>query len=194
MAWGRWGSYGYHSGHKGGHSHDAGHGAKASGAKSYHNGGVEGDRFSNWYDKYLAKHYKDDEADGTGGSKGSGTGGSKGSGTGGSKGSGSGGSKGTGGTSGTGCDHGGGSGGGDGKPSVSFTMGTDPQVDVTVTQDVNGQLFFNLTPTSFAGDLADIDGLFFNMTDDSDLNGLHFYPDENTLPVTGHEANANAVN
>ena len=73
-------------------------------------------------------------------------------------------------------------------------MGTDPQVDVTVTQDVNGQLFFNLTPTSFAGDLADIDGLFFNMTDDSDLNGLHFYPDENTLPVTGHEANANAVN
>jgi len=55
-------------------------------------------------------------------------------------------------------------------------------------------LFFNLTPTSFDGDLADIDGLFFNVTDDSTLDGLHFYPDENTIPVTENKANANAVN
>ncbi|OUS33367.1 hypothetical protein A9Q94_19980, partial [Rhodobacterales bacterium 56_14_T64] len=277
MAWGRWGSYGKSWGDTGGDSH----GAKASGTKSYHNGGVEGGKFSDWYDRYLAKHYEDDEADGSGsggtkgsgsggskgsgsggskgsgsggskrsgsggskgsgsggskgsgsggskgsgsggskgsgsggskgsgsggskgsgsgGSKGSGSGGSKGSGSGGSKGSGSGGSKGSGsggskGSGGTDCDHGGSSGGDGGKSSVSFTMGTDPQVDVSVTQDVNGQLFFNLTPTSFEGDLADIDGLFFNVNDDSTLDGLHFFPDENTLPVTGHEASANAVN
>ncbi|WP_425339669.1 hypothetical protein, partial [Parasedimentitalea huanghaiensis] len=77
---------------------------------------------------------------------------------------------------------------------MTFTLGTDPQVDVSVTQTDQAQLFINLTPTSFDGDLADIDGLFFNMSDDSTLNGLHFFPDENTLPVTGHEANANAVN
>jgi len=125
MAWGRWGSYGKSWGYTGSDSHGADHSAKASGTKSYHNGGVEGDRFSNWYDRYLAKHYEDGEADGSGsgGTKGSGSGGSKGSGSGGSKSSGSGGGQGAGtcGTTGSGTNgNGSGDTGGD-KTSVEFT-------------------------------------------------------------------------
>ena len=57
------------------------------GTKSYHNGGVEGSAFSNWYDSHL-KSFFDNHGHswhhgGWGGTKGSGTGGTKGSGTGG---------------------------------------------------------------------------------------------------------------
>jgi len=73
--------------------------ASASSTKSYHNGGVEGDSFADWYDANLAEHYGD-ASDSTGqdgdGSRGSGSGGTKGSGSGGTKGSGSGGTKGSG--------------------------------------------------------------------------------------------------
>jgi hypothetical protein len=136
---------------------------------------------------------------GTGGSGtgGSGTGGSGtgGCGTGGSGTGGSGtGGTGTGGT-GTGGD-GGDNGGGDGKTTISFEVGGngDPSVTVEVTQTPQGQLFINLQPTSYDGEVADIDGMFFNMNDDSDVPGLNFSPDENAIPVTGHLAEANSVN
>ncbi|MGR3623738.1 hypothetical protein, partial [Pseudophaeobacter sp.] len=135
------------------------------------------------------------------GSGGSGSGGS-GSGGSGSGGSGSGGS-GSGG-SGSGGSGSGGS-GGDPKPPVdpepdkttlSFEVGGngDPSVTVQVTQTPEGQLFINLQPTSYDGEVADIDGLFFNMSDDADVPGLNFFPDENALPITGHAAEANSVN
>lgn len=156
---------------------------------------------------------------GTGGSGGSGSGGSKGSGSGrlgtggsGTGGSGTGGSgtsgsgtsgSGTGGsgtygtgTGGTKGGDGGGDGSTDGKTSILFEIGggTDPSVTVEVLQTPEGQLFIKMEPTSWEGEVADIDGLFFNMTDDASLEGLNFFPDENALPVTGHAAEANAVN
>ncbi|MEP2717347.1 hypothetical protein [Pseudophaeobacter sp.] len=139
---------------------------------------------------------------GSGGTGGSGTGGSGtgGSGTGGSGtgGSGTGGSGTDGsGTGGSGTGGGGGdTGGGADKASVSFEIGGngDPSVTVEVTQTPEGQLFIKLAPTSYDGEVADVDGLFFNMTDDADVPGLNFFPDENALPVTGHAAQANAVN
>jgi hypothetical protein len=106
--------------------------------------------------------------------------------------------KGTGGTGGTGKEDGTGKddGAGDEKPSITFDIGGDgaPSVTVEVVQNTGGQLFIKLEPTSYDGDVADIDGLFFNMSDDADVPGLNFFPDENTLPVTGHAAQANAVN
>jgi hypothetical protein len=217
MAWRGWGSYGLRFQNSWQHS-DFGRWGY-DGTKSYHNGGVEGNGFSLWYNSCLAGHYSGDASDGTkgsgsggtkgsgtGGTKGSGSGGTKGSGTGGTKGSGSGGTKGsgsggthcgTGGTQGGGTTGGGGGGGGgstDGKTTVEFIVGTEPQVNVEVTQTPQGQLFMKLSPTTVDGPFADIDGIFFNMTDDATLNGLNFFPDENALPVTGHEANANAVN
>jgi len=94
-------------------------GYTTSGTNSYHNGGVEGDGLSSWYDNNLAGEYSviadgvSGSSSGSGGSKGSGSGGSKGSGSGGSKGSGSGGSKG----SGSGGSKGSGSGGSKGSGS-----------------------------------------------------------------------------
>ncbi|QAX30588.1 hypothetical protein ETW23_04150 [Leisingera sp. NJS201] len=61
-------------------------------------------------------------------------------------------------------------------------------------QTPQGQLFIKMEPTSWDGEVADIDGLFFNMADDASVDGLNFFPDENALPVTGHAASANAVN
>lgn len=157
-----------------------------------------------WGKKWWQHRDEDENGSGTGGSGtgGSGTGGSGtgGSGTGGSGtggcgtgGSGTGGS-GTGGT-GTGGD-GGDNGGSDGKTTLSFEVGGngDPSVTVEVTQTPQGQLFINLQPTSYDGEVADIDGMFFNMNDDSDVPGLNFSPDENAIPVTGHLAEANSVN
>jgi hypothetical protein len=98
----------------------------ASATKSYHNGGVEGHAFSNWYDTRLAKFFSNGDGwnnHGSGGTKGHGSGGTKGHGSGGTKGHGSGGTKGhgsdgtkghgSGGTkgSGSGCTKGSGSGG-----------------------------------------------------------------------------------
>jgi hypothetical protein len=213
MAWGKWGSGGFRKNHSGN-----GDKCGASETKSYHNGGVEGDSFSSWYKNQLAEKYlKDgDGADGTkgsgsGGTKGSGSGGTKGSGSGGTKGSGSGGTKGSGSggtrgsgsggtngsnTGGTGCN---GTGSEptppetDGKTTKTFTLGTDPAIEIEVTQTAVGQLFINLDSKAVDGQKGDIDALLFNLSDDVDLQGLHFYPDPNALPVTGHDAAHNAV-
>ena len=79
-------------------SDDNSDGSGASGTSSYHNGGVEGSNFSAWYDQHLAQQFddNDEDANGSGGTKGSGSGGTRGSGSGGTKGSGSGGTRGSG--------------------------------------------------------------------------------------------------
>ncbi|MFK7753842.1 MAG: hypothetical protein AB8B51_15000 [Sedimentitalea sp.] len=83
------------------------------------------------------------------------------------------------------------------KPETSLTLGCDPMVTVTITENFDGSLFVALTPTDPAASLADIDGLFFNLAQDSTLDGLNFFPDPNTgsifSPVTGLQTNANSV-
>jgi len=128
---------------------------------------------------------------GSGGTKGSGSGGTKGSGSGGTKGSGSGGTKGSGsgGTkaSGSGGTKGSGSGGtqgsdtgGDDKTVLKFLMGENGETTVAVTEMPNGELHFNLSPTDpEAESHADINGLFFNVTDGSAIEELNFFPDVN---------------
>ncbi len=144
---------------------------KASASKSYHNGGVEGGAFSRWYDKYLAKHAKDIEEDseGSGGTKGSGSGGTKGT------------------------DNHDNDTGGDPKPSESVTFGDPPQVTVTATATAAGQIFIDIQPVSFDGEVADVDGLAFNLTSNATLDGLNFFSDPLSLPVTGFTAAADAV-
>ena len=120
---------------------------------------------------------------GSGGTKGSGSGGTKGSGSGGTKGSGSGGTKG----SGSGGTKGSGSGGtqgsdtgGDDKTVLKFLMGENGETTVAVTEMPNGELHFNLSPTDpEAESHADINGLFFNVTDGSAIEELNFFPDVN---------------
>ena len=150
--------------------------------------------------KWWQDRDEDENGSGTGGSGtgGSGTGGSGtcGTGTGGTGGTGTGGT-GSGGTAGgTGDTGGGGDAGGDGKTTLSFEIGGngDPSVTVEVTQTPQGQLFINLQPTSYDGEVADIDGIFFNMSDDATVDGLNFHPSVNGLPVTGQAAEANSVN
>ena len=154
--------------------------------------------------KWWQDRDEDENGSGTGGSGtgGSGTGGSGtcGTGTGGTGTGGTGtgtGGTGTGGTAGgTGDTGGGGDAGGDGKTTLSFEIGGngDPSVTVEVTQTPQGQLFINLQPTSYDGEVADIDGIFFNMSDDATVDGLNFHPSVNGLPVTGQAAEANSVN
>ena len=120
---------------------------------------------------------------GSGGTKGSGSGGTKGSGSGGTKGSGSGGTKG----SGSGGTKGSGSGGtqggdtdGDDKSVLNFLMGENGEITIAVTEMPNGQLHFNLSPTDpEAESHADINGVFFNVTDGSAIEELNFFPDVN---------------
>ena len=120
---------------------------------------------------------------GSGGTKGSGSGGTKGSGSGGTKGSGSGGTKGSGsgGTKGSGSGGTqGGDTGGDDKSVLNFLMGENGETTVAVTEMPNGELHFNLSPTDpEAESHADINGLFFNVTDGSAIEELNFFPDVN---------------
>ncbi|MCX7564723.1 hypothetical protein OS189_00005, partial [Sulfitobacter sp. F26169L] len=126
---------------------------------------------------------------GSGGTKGSGSGGTKGSGSGGTKGSGSGGTKG----SGSGGTQGGGDTSGNDKSVLNFVMGSPSEVNISVTETPEGQLFFNLTPTDFDDEPVDIDGIFFNLSDDSKLSSLNFFPDENDRDVTDIQADADGV-
>ena len=199
-------NHGSGSGGTRGTSHDS-----ASATKSYHNGGVEGDAFAKWYDSNLSKKFfnpsdretntDDTMGSGSGGTKGSGSCGTKGFGFGGTKGSGSGGTKG----SGSGGTKGSGSGGtkgtdtppdntpDDSKLTQSLIFDNGQEVTVSVTQTPEGQLFMSLRATSFENGAADIDGVFFNFSDNATLEGLNFFPDPLSLPVTGFEANADSV-
>jgi len=198
-------------------------GAKASSTKSYHNGGVEGQSLEEWYDCNLASHYEEGKADGSGsgsggtkgsgsgGTKGSGSGGTKGSGSGGTKGSGSGGTKGSGsgGTkgSGSGGTKGSGSGGtkgsdptndpgGDAKTTYTYQMGEPGDIEVDVTTTPEGSLFFVVKQGNFDGNDNDIDGMLFDVADESALDDLVIYPDENNPAqgdLTDLQVDANGV-
>ncbi|QFT57277.1 hypothetical protein FIU94_00450 [Sulfitobacter sp. THAF37] len=242
-----------------------GSGGDACGGNSYHNGGIEGSKFSKWYDNHLSDHFSKshfadkfdrwfDGHDGTGkgsdgtgkGSDGTGKGsdgtgkwwswgsdgtgkGSDGTGKGsdgtgkGSDGTGKGsdgsgkwwswGSDGTGkGSDGTGKGSDGTGKGScgtkgseepetpteepdDGKVTYHYTMGDEGEIDISVTQDLQGQLFVSISQTSFDGAPTDIDGLFFNLTDDSELDSLNFFPDENApgYELTDVQAEADSV-
>jgi len=82
------------------------------------------------------------------------------------------------------------------KPTVTLTMGCDPQILVTLTENFDGSLFISLTDAD-GNDLHDIDGFFFNLNDDSDLDAVNFYPDENGgnewSPVTDIQVDTNNV-
>ena len=183
-----------------GGSGTGGSGTGGSGTDGCGTGGGRGGHGRWGKKKWWQDRDRDEDGTGTGGTDGSGTG-TDGTGTAGTAGTGTGGTDtgGTGtdgtGTGGTG-DTGGGTSGSDGKTTVSFEIGGNGTASVTVevTQTPQGQLFVNLQPSSFDSDPADIDGVFFNLTDDDVVPEVNFFPDENALPVTGHAAEANAVN
>jgi len=56
------------------------------------------------------------------------------------------------------------------QPFVTFTLGCDPQIDVRITETETGTLFVALTPTDPTKPITDIDGLFFDLADDSTLS------------------------
>lgn len=80
--------------------------------------------------------------------------------------------------------------------SVSVTLGCDPQTIVTISETDTGTLFIivaSADPTM----PVDLDGVFFNLSDDSTLDALNFFPEANTgsifSPVTGVQAAVNSV-
>lgn len=82
--------------------------------------------------------------------------------------------------------------------TVTLTLGCDPQVSVRLTETDTGTIFVVIGPADPALPPSDIDGVFFNLAQDSTLSDLIFYPDANQgsiySPVTGIQANANSVN
>lgn len=83
------------------------------------------------------------------------------------------------------------------KIPVTVTLGCDPQVDVTVTETPTGTLFVSIAPTDPTMPIGDIDGVFFDLAQDSTLDALNFFPDANDgsifSPVTGIQAAVDAV-
>ena len=80
--------------------------------------------------------------------------------------------------------------------SVSVTLGCDPQAIVTISETDTGTLFIivaSADPTM----PVDLDGVFFNLSDDSTLDSLNFFPEANTgsifSPVTGVQAAVDGV-
>ncbi len=80
--------------------------------------------------------------------------------------------------------------------SVSITLGCDPQAIVTISETDTGTLFIVVTSADPSVPI-DLDGVFFNLSDDSTLDDLNFFPDANTgsiySPVTGVQAAVNSV-
>jgi hypothetical protein len=74
-------------------------------------------------------------------------------------------------------------------------MGDEGEIDIEVTQDLQGQLFVKISQANYDGEPLDIDGLFFNLTDDSELDSLNFFPDENApgYELTDVQAEADSV-
>jgi hypothetical protein len=80
--------------------------------------------------------------------------------------------------------------------SISVTLGCDPQAIVTISETDTGTLFIivaSADPTM----PVDLDGVFFNLSDDSTLDSLNFFPEANTgsifSPVTGVQAAVDSV-
>ena len=81
--------------------------------------------------------------------------------------------------------------------SISITLGCDPQTIVTISETDTGTLFVDVRSANPAMPV-DLDGVFFNLSDDSTLDSLNIFPDANTgsifSPVTGVQAAADSVN
>lgn len=73
---------------------------------------------------------------------------------------------------------------------ATVTLGCNPTVLVTITED-EGSLSFTLVGLE---DSPDIDGLFFNLADDSTIGALAVFPKENDRELTGFENEPGAVN
>lgn len=74
---------------------------------------------------------------------------------------------------------------------TSILMGCDPQVLVTINEKSDGSLTFDIAPTDASASLADIDGFFLSLSDDSTAETINVYPGVNTLGLTDFEAGAN---
>ncbi|MGR3270650.1 hypothetical protein DU478_07265 [Thalassococcus profundi] len=70
-------------------------------------------------------------------------------------------------------------------------LGTDPQVRVYIFED-EGNLFFQVEPDDPAN--FDLDGVFFNLTNDAVASDLVIFPLVNQEAVTGFSANADSEN
>ena len=81
--------------------------------------------------------------------------------------------------------------------AISVTLGCDPQTVVTISETAIGTLFV-VVASADPTQPVDLDGVFFNLADDSTLGSLNFFPEENTgsifSPVTGVQAAVNGVN
>lgn len=81
--------------------------------------------------------------------------------------------------------------------SITITLGCDPQTIVTISETDTGTLFVDVRSANPAMPV-DLDGVFFNLSDDSTLDSLNIFPDANTgsifSPVTGVQAAADSVN
>lgn len=80
--------------------------------------------------------------------------------------------------------------------STTVTLGCHPQAIVTISETDTGTLFIivaSADPTM----PVDLDGVFFNLADDSTLDSLNFFPEANTgsifSPVTGVQAAVDGV-
>ena len=82
------------------------------------------------------------------------------------------------------------------KITYHFTMGDPAEIEISVTQDLQGQLFFSMNQSDFEGEPADIDGLFFDLADNSPLGSLNFFPNENApgQTVTDIQEEEDSVN
>jgi hypothetical protein len=80
--------------------------------------------------------------------------------------------------------------------TISITLGCDPQAIVTISETDSGTLFIVVASADPTMPI-DLDGVFFNLSDDSTLDSLNFFPEANTgsifSPVTGVQAAVNSV-
>lgn len=64
--------------------------------------------------------------------------------------------------------------------TVNFTLSSDVNVAVTITQLDDGTLKFDLTVLDETGSIGDLNGLFFDLMDDSILSGMEITGDDVT--------------
>ena len=82
------------------------------------------------------------------------------------------------------------------KNTIEVLLGCDPQVIVSVSETANGQLYLTVNSAT-PGVPVDIDGLFLNVTDESGLGDLRFFPsvdaDFDFADVTDLATGVNAI-
>ncbi|SDC12361.1 hypothetical protein [Ruegeria marina] len=83
------------------------------------------------------------------------------------------------------------------KTQITVTLGCEPRLLVTIVEKFDGGLFIDIKSEDPDAEVGDLDGFFFNFTDDATMNGLHIWPDENQgtqwAPVTDIQMNPDAV-